>query len=146
LAATLAANYGIYGPAFELMDHVPRDPGSEEYLESEKYEIRDWPRDRPDSLRPIIARVNAIRRANKALQQDWQLRFHATDNPEIICYSKATPDAGNVILVVVNLDPFHKQSGFVDLALADLGVEATQPFEVEDLLTTARYTWRTARN
>jgi starch synthase (maltosyl-transferring) len=146
LAATLAANYGIYGPAFELMDHVPRDPGSEEYLESEKYEIRDWPRDRPDSLRPIIARINAIRRANKALQQDWQLRFHATDNPEIICYSKAASDCANVILVVVNLDPFHRQSGFVDLALAELGLEATQPFEVEDLLTKARYTWRTARN
>ena len=146
LAATLAASYGVYGPAFELMEHVPREPGSEEYLNSEKYEIRDWPRGRADSLRPLVARINAIRRGNKALQQDWELRFHAIDNPEMICYSKMSADGENVILVVVNLDPFHKQSGFVDLALAELGVDPVQPFELEDLLTNARYTWRGARN
>ncbi|HLW13807.1 MAG TPA: alpha-1,4-glucan--maltose-1-phosphate maltosyltransferase [Casimicrobiaceae bacterium] len=146
LAATLAASYGVYGPAFELMEHVPREPGSEEYLHSEKYEIRDWPRGRADSLRPLVARINAIRRGNKALQQDWELRFHAIDNPEMICYSKMSADGENVILVVVNLDPFHKQSGFVDLALAELGVDPVQPFELEDLLTKARYTWRGARN
>jgi starch synthase (maltosyl-transferring) len=146
LAATLAASYGIYGPAFELMEHVPREAGSEEYLHSEKYEIRDWPREHADSLRPLVTRINAIRRGNKALQQDWDLRFHAIDNPEMICYSKIAADGENVILVVVNLDPFHKQSGFVDLALAELGLDAVQPFELEDLLTQARYTWRGARN
>jgi starch synthase (maltosyl-transferring) len=146
LAATLAASYGIYGPAFELLEHVPREPGSEEYLHSEKFEIRDWPRERADSLRPLVARINAIRRTNKALRQDRELRFHAIDNPEMICYSKAAAEGENVVLVVVNLDPFHKQSGFVDLALAALGIDTVQPFEVEDLLTQARYTWRGARN
>ncbi|HVO87339.1 MAG TPA: alpha-1,4-glucan--maltose-1-phosphate maltosyltransferase [Casimicrobiaceae bacterium] len=146
LASTLSASYGVYGPAFELLEHLPREPGSEEYLHSEKYEIRDWQRDAPESLAPIMARVNVIRRANKALQQDWNLRFHATDNPQVICYSKATADGSNVILVVVNLDPYHKQSAFVELALAELGVDAMQPFDIEDLLTAARYTWRSARN
>ncbi len=146
LAGTLSTNYGIYGPAFELMEHAPREAGSEEYLYSEKYEIRDWTRERRDSLRPLLARINAIRRGNKALQQDRELRFHATDNAELICYSKATPDGANVVLVVVNLDPYYKQAGFVDLAVAELGVDPTQPFEVEDLLTSARYTWRTGRN
>jgi starch synthase (maltosyl-transferring) len=146
LAATLASNYGMYGPAFELVEHVPREPGSEEYLNSEKYEIRDWPRDRPDSLRPVITKVNAIRRANAALHADWALRFHTTDNPEIICYSKTTDDLANVILVVVNLDPFHRQSGFVDLALAALGVGPGEAFELHDLLTDAHYFWHGARN
>jgi len=146
LAATLAANYGIYGPAFELTEHVPREPGSEEYLNSEKYEIRDWPRGRADSLRPVVARVNAIRRANAALHADWQLRFHATDNPEIICYSKATEDLANAILVVVNLDPHHRQSGFVEVTLAALGVGAGDAFDLHDLLTDARYVWHGARN
>ena len=70
LAATLSANYGIYGPAFELMESAPREPGSEEYLDSEKYQLRHWTLDRPDSLRALIARVNRIRRENAALQID----------------------------------------------------------------------------
>src|SRR5213075_1672163 len=79
LAATLAANYGIYGPAYELLEHTPREPGSEEYLNSEKYEIRHWYLERSDSLAPLIARVNRIRRANPALQADWSLHFHPVD-------------------------------------------------------------------
>src|SRR6185295_11079711 len=101
LAATLAANYGIYGPAFELMEHAPREPGSEEYLSSEKYEIRNWVLDRHESLRDTIARVNRIRRENPALQADWRLVFHSIDNDQLICYSKSTPDRSNVILTVV---------------------------------------------
>src|SRR5690606_25983338 len=92
LAGTLCANYGIYGPAFELIEHVPREPGSEEYRNSEKYQIRAWDRESPDSLRPLITRVNAIRRGNAALQGNWRLRFHEVDNDELICYSKSTPD------------------------------------------------------
>ena len=146
LAGTLAANYGVYGPAFELMEHKPLKSGSEEYLHSEKYEIRDWPRERPDSLRPLMARLNAIRRANPALQQDWRLRFHDTDNPEVICYSKASEDGENVIMVVVNLDPVNPQAGFVDLELAALGVDPAEPYALHDLLTDARYRWQGARN
>src|SRR5438445_4913472 len=92
LAATLGANYGIYGPAFELLENVPREPGSEEYLNSEKYEIRNWNLKATASLKELIGRVNLIRRDNKALQGDRSLRFHSVDNEEIICYSKHTED------------------------------------------------------
>src|SRR5262249_40384763 len=88
LAATLGANYGIYGPAFELCENVPYQPGSEEYLNSEKYEVKQRDLNSAGSLRDFIARVNQIRRENAALQSDIGLRFHGTDNPMLICYSK----------------------------------------------------------
>jgi len=144
LAATLAANYGIYGPAFELMENRPRDDASEEYLNSEKYELRHWDLQRPDSLAPLITRINHIRRANPALQSDWSLRFHATDNDQLLCYSKTA--GSNGVLMVVNLDTRFTQSGWVDLDLAALGLAADAAYEVHDLLTGARYTWRGARN
>ncbi|HZR70227.1 MAG TPA: alpha-1,4-glucan--maltose-1-phosphate maltosyltransferase [Burkholderiales bacterium] len=145
LAATLSANYGIYGPAFELQEHVPLENGSEEYRDSEKYQIRDWHLERPDSLKGLIATLNRIRRDNPALQQDWRLAFHPVDNDQILCYSKTTADLSNVMLVAVNLDPRNVQSGWVDLALGELGID-TPPFEVHDLLTDARYTWNGPRN
>ena len=125
LAATLGANYGIYGPAFELQENVPVKHGSEEYLNSEKYEIRHWDLERPDSLRPLIARVNAIRNTNAALQSDWSLRFHATDNEQLIAYTKESEDRSNLILTIVNLDPRFTQSGFVTLPLGELGFPRT---------------------
>ena len=146
LAATLGANYGIYGPAFELCDNVAREKGSEEYLNSEKYEIRDWNLQDPASLRELITMVNRIRRENKALQSDRSLRFHKTDNEELICYSKKLDDQSNVILTVVNLDPHHRQSGWVELPLEELGLNPKQPFQAHDLLTDARYLWRGPRN
>jgi starch synthase (maltosyl-transferring) len=84
LAATMGANYGVYGPAFELCEHRAREAGSEEYLDSEKYEIKHWPIERPDSLRDFIGRVNQIRRENPALHGDWTLHFHAVDNDQLI--------------------------------------------------------------
>ena len=146
LAATLAANYGIYGPAFELCENKPRHPGSEEYLDSEKYEIKARDLDRPDNLKDFIARVNAARRDNAALHEDWNLHFHAVDNDELICYSKATEDRSCVILVVVNLDAYHVQSGWVDLSLEALGVDREHPYQVHDLLSGARYLWHGSRN
>jgi starch synthase (maltosyl-transferring) len=146
LAATLAANYGIYGPAFELCEHLPREPGSEEYLHSEKYEIRSWDLERPDSLRYLIARVNAIRRRNIALQDDRTLSFAGTDNDQLIAYLKATSDLSNVLLIVVNLDPHHRQSGWVDANLDSLQLQPDVPYEVHDLLTDARYRWQGTRN
>ena len=146
LAGTLSSNYGIYGPAFELMEHVPRGPGSEEYLNSEKYEIKAWKRDRPNSLRPVIARVNAIRQANPALHRNERLRFHDIDNPQLICFSKSTEDFANVILTIVNLDPRNPQSGWTGLDLVELGLEVANAFEVHDLLTDARYRWQGPRN
>jgi starch synthase (maltosyl-transferring) len=146
LAATLGASYGIYGPAFELCVNTPREKGSEEYLNSEKYEIKHWDLDQPGSLRELIARVNRIRRENPALQGNRGLTFHRTDNERLICYSKQTDDGGNAILVVVNLDPLHSQSGFVQLSLADIGVEEDETYLVEDLLAGPSYRWIGARN
>ena len=139
LAATLAANYGMYGPAFELMEATPREPGSEEYLDSEKYEIKQWHRHRADSLRPLISRLNLIRRENAALQSDWSLRFHPTDNDQLLCYSKQEGD--NLILVCVNLDVRYTQSGHVDFDRAP-----GDAYEVEDLVAASRYTWHGRRN
>jgi starch synthase (maltosyl-transferring) len=146
LAATLASAYGIYGPAFELCENLPREPGSEEYRDSEKYQIRRWETARPDSLRPLVARLNAIRRDNPALQHDWRLTFHDTDNEHLICYAKSTPTLDNVILVVVNLDWRWSHAGWVELDLASLGLDSQAPFQLEDLISGERYTWRGARN
>ncbi len=146
LAATLGASYGIYGPAFELCVNTPIAPGKEEYLDSEKYEIKVWNVNSPDSLAPLIARVNHIRRENPALQTNHGLRFHPTSNEQLIAYSKSTEDLSNVMLMVVNLDPHHTQSGWVELPLQDLGIDPHQPYEVHDLLTDARYFWSGTHN
>ncbi len=137
LAATLSASYGVYGPAFELQERLPRAAGSEEYLGSEKYSVRHWDLDRPDSLAPLMARLNAVRRAHPALQRNDTLRFHATDNDQLIAYSKTSGD--DAVLVVVNLDPRYRQSGWVDLDEFARG--PGESLEVHDLLTDARYRW-----
>jgi starch synthase (maltosyl-transferring) len=169
LAATLGASYGIYGPPFELMEAQPREPGSEEYLDSEKYEVRFW--DLPDpkssggraSLAPIIARINRIRRENPALQHDSGLAFHRVEDEALLCYSKVAPasagDPGNAVLVIVNLDPVHRHGGWLDLDLAALGLDEVaagaggggrrppqRPFQAHDLLTDTRLLWHGPRN
>ena len=146
LAAMLGASYGIYGPAFELCENVPRDPGSEEYLNSEKYEIKHWDLEKPESLRELIARVNRIRRENPALHSDRSLRFYPIDNPELLCFGKLTEDLSNVIVVAVNLDPHHTQSGWLELPSEELGLDPQQTFQMHELLTDARYLWQGKRN
>jgi starch synthase (maltosyl-transferring) len=146
LAATLGANYGIYGPAFDLCVHEAREPGSEEYLDSEKYEVKYWNLDQPGSLKDFIARVNRIRRENPALQQDRHLHFFPIDNEQLICYGKFTEDLSNLILVVVNLNPHHTQGGWLELPLQDLGLDPLQPYQVHDLLGDARFLWHGPRN
>jgi len=146
LAATLGSNYGIYGPAFELLENRPVRHGSEEYLDSEKYQTRTWDLNRSDSLRELIKVVNGARKNNKALQSDWSLRFHRTDNDQIICYSKESEDRTNLIVVVVNLDPNYTQSGFVTLPLDELQIPQDRAYEAEDLLTGSRYLWHGPRN
>ncbi|HEX4151451.1 MAG TPA: alpha-1,4-glucan--maltose-1-phosphate maltosyltransferase [Steroidobacteraceae bacterium] len=146
LAATLSANYGIYGPTFELMESAPREPGSEEYLDSEKYQLRHWRLDRPDSLRSLIARINRIRRENAALQSDRSLRFCTVDNDQLIAYLKSDEASGNIVLTVVNLDPHHVQSGWVELDLGALGLALDQPYQVHDRLSEQRYQWQGGRN
>jgi starch synthase (maltosyl-transferring) len=146
LAATLGASYGIYGPAFELCENTPVQAGSEEYLNSEKYELKHRDLHSAWSLQDIISRINRIRKENAALQSNHNLRFHGTDNPMLICYSKTTDDLTNVIVVIVNLDSFHRQTGWVDLDLAALGLEADHQFQVHDLLGEGRYLWQGSRN
>ena len=147
LAATLSSSYGIYGPAYELAENVPARPPegkneSEEYLDSEKYQIRQRDRNAPGSLVPLITALNGIRQANKALQSNDSLHFHATDNPNLICYSKSTPGFESTILVAVNLDSFNEQTGWADLDLERLGIANNESFQVEDLLSGAVYTWK----
>jgi starch synthase (maltosyl-transferring) len=144
LAATLGASYGIYGPAFELGENLPAKPGSEEYLNSEKYEIRQWDRAASHSLAPLITQVNRIRRDNPALHSDNSLHFHATDNPNILSYSKSTGD--NCILVAINLDPTQEQAGWIDLNLKQLAIPHNVTFEIEDLLTGTHYHWHDRSN
>ncbi len=141
LAATLGASYGIYGPAFELTENLPLVEGREEYLDSEKYQLRHWDLSDPLSLSELIAKVNRIRRENPALQHDRTLRFHDVDNESLIAYSKRSPDGDSFILVVVNLDPQHTQSGWVGLPLEALGIDPNRTYQVHDLITEARYAW-----
>ncbi len=141
LAATLAANYGIYGPAFELLEHLPRNPGSEEYLDSEKYQLRHWDWSPEAGLRPFITRVNKIRREQPALRGNRSLKFLDIDNDQLIAYSKESEDGTNVVVTVVNLDPRNTQSGNLTLKPYDIGVPDDQPFQMHDLLSDQRFTW-----
>ncbi len=154
LAATLTANYGIYGPAYELGENAAAKPSagkteSEEYLDSEKYEIRQRSRNQPHSLVPLITHVNNIRRANLALQSNGSLHFHSVDNSNVMCYSKSAVDSEgrlNTILVAINLDPKQEQGGWIDLDLKVLGIPYNENFDVEDLLTGIHYTWHDRSN
>ncbi len=151
LAATLTANYGIYGPAYELCESLPAKPlpgktESEEYLDSEKYEIRQRDRNATGSLVPLITQLNKIRRENPALQSNTNLYFHTTDNPHLMCYSKSSHADGVSILVAINIDPFKEQGGWIELDLQQIGLSDGLEFDVEDLLTGTHYTWRGRRN
>ena len=146
LAATLGASYGIYGPAYELTVHEAIGRGKEEYLDSEKYEIKHWDTENPLSLRLLIARLNRVRHENPALQSNDSLRFLNTSNDQIIAYYKATPDLEDIILTVVSLDPTYVQSGMVELPLEALQIDPAQPYQVHDLLTDTRYLWSGRQN
>jgi starch synthase (maltosyl-transferring) len=145
LAATLTANYGMYGPAFELMWSEAR-PGAEEYAANEKYEIKTWDVDHPDSLREVIALVNSIRHRHPALQRDRSLKFHHVGNDQLLAYSKRDEATGDTILVVVNLDPGAEQAGTTWLDLAALGLEPSDEFHVHDLFGGGTYLWHGADN
>jgi starch synthase (maltosyl-transferring) len=146
LAATLGASYGIYGPAFELCENAPLAPGKEEYLDSEKYELKHRDLNSKGSLKNLISRLNRIRKENPALRSNHNLRFHETDNPAILCYSKASDDLSSVIIVVVNLDCFHVQTGWIEIDLSSIGLEARHSFQVHDLLSEGRFLWQGPRN
>jgi len=144
LAATLGASYGIYGPPLEALEGRARESGSEEYLDSEKYQLRDWKPD--DGMHELITIVNRIRRDNPALQTDRGLRFHLAENEQLLAYSKSTPDNSNVVLTVVNVDPHHVQRGMVNLPLDELGIDSERPYQAHELISGARYFWSGPRN
>ncbi len=144
LAATLGASYGIYGPPYEALEGRPREHGSEEYLDSEKYQLRDWQPD--DGMRELITIVNRIRHENPALQSDRGLRFHFAENEQLLAYTKTTPDNSNVILTVVNVDPHHTQRGMITLPLEELGIEGDRSYQAHELISGARYLWNGPRN
>jgi starch synthase (maltosyl-transferring) len=143
LAATLSSAYGVYGPPFEHVYNKQRD-AKEEYADNEKYEVRSWDWRDPNSLQPLMQKVNAIRRENAALQQMRNTRFHETTSEHLIAYEKWTED--NRIVCVVNLDPQHAHDGTLTLPLEDLGLPEDAPYEVEDVLGGVTYTWRGAQN
>jgi starch synthase (maltosyl-transferring) len=144
LAATLSPLYGIYS-GYELCENEAL-PGREEYLDSEKYQYkeRDW--NAPGNIKDWIARLNKIRKENRALQLYTNLRFHDAENDAILFYSKMTPARDNIILVVVNLDPQRKQNSFVYVPIENFGQMESDVYQVQDLLSGATYTWRGRRN
>ncbi|HEU5116240.1 MAG TPA: hypothetical protein VFT74_06130, partial [Isosphaeraceae bacterium] len=148
LAATLGATYGIYGPPFEQCVGTPVKHGAEEYLDSEKYQVRHWDLNAPGNLRDFMTRINTARRENRALQFNRGLKFYHVDNDKLICYGKTSPDGSNLIVTIVNLDPYHRQSGWVHLPIDDLGLgsEGDHTYQVHDLLSDARYLWNGAWN
>ena len=145
LSATLSSGYGVYGPAFELGIHEAV-PGKEEYLDSEKYEIKKWERDREGNLKDFIARVNRIRRENPALQQTFRINHYDADNDNIMFYGKTNEDFSNIILVAVNLDPFHTHSAWVKVPVHELGIEPDKPYLVHDLLSDDKFIWQGEKN
>jgi starch synthase (maltosyl-transferring) len=145
LAATLAPTYGIYS-GYELCENTPLRPGSEEYLHSEKYEIRrrDW--EAPENINADIEQINRIRRENRALQLYTNISFHHSENEQILFFKKSLADGSNDLLIAVNLDPGHAQESVVHVPLDELRLAPDHDFGVEDLLTGAHYTWHGARN
>lgn len=139
LAATLSSNYGIYGPSFELMEHVPF-PGKEEFLNSEKYEIRHWDWNKTNKLTYLITLVNRIRQENVALQTTANITICTVNDDAIMAYLKVT--ANNRLLIIVNTDAYSRRAGMVQVPIWQLGIGAGQDYTVRDLLTGASYTWR----
>ncbi|MFH1778154.1 MAG: alpha-1,4-glucan--maltose-1-phosphate maltosyltransferase [Candidatus Omnitrophota bacterium] len=145
LAATLSSSYGIYGPAYELCVKEALE-GKEEYRDSEKYEVKNWDVEMEGNLQDLIARLNRIRKENRALQTTRNLKFYEVDNEYLLFYGKATEDLNNIILIVVNLDPYHTQSGWVKVPRNELQIDPQQTYLVHDLLSDDKYIWHGERN
>lgn len=145
LAATLSSSYGIYS-GYEFCENTPKEPNSEEYLDSEKYQIkpRNW--NAKGNIKDYLTRLNTIRRQNRALQDYTNLTFFETHNDQIIAYGKQSADKSNIIVVVVNLDPFHPQEDSVQLPLSEFGVEPWQSYQMKDLITGEKYYWKGFEN
>jgi starch synthase (maltosyl-transferring) len=146
LAATLGGNFGIYGPPFEHGWSVPLHPGSEEYINSEKFQIHQHDLNRPDSLQDFIARLNAIRRESPALAHGSPPEFLTIHNDQLISFSRVSSDLRDVFVVVVNLHPHEIHSGWLELPLERLHIAPNHPYQMHDLITNARYEWSGEHN
>jgi len=144
LAATLSPSWGIYGPVFELQERAAR-PGAEEYAQNEKYQVRSWRLDRPDSLAPVLERLNRIRRDHPALQRVEGTVFHETDNEALLCYSRSDELSADVILVVVNLDGSNTHGGWLSLDSAVMPMGEGVRYQMHDLVSDARHVWTEPR-
>lgn len=140
LAATLSSNYGIYGPVYEYGLNTPF-PGKEEYLDSEKYEIKHWDWNKETRTKEIIIRINRIRRENPALQSTWNIHFADVENDNLLVYGKVDKESRNTMIMAVNMDPYNTQGSWVRLPLQELGIDSYRSYIVHDLLSGSRYTW-----
>jgi starch synthase (maltosyl-transferring) len=140
MAGTLSSNYGVYGPVYEFQEHGAV-PGKEEYTDSEKYELRNWDWEKRNKLTYIMTKVNAARKAHPAMQQMHNLQFCSIENEHIIAWCKHDPATGDTLLMVVNLDPYYAQSGFVQVPIALIDVQPGQRYQAHDLLTGNTYNW-----
>ena len=140
MAATLTSSYGMYGPAYEFYDNVPVT-GREEYLDSEKYEIKkhDWKR--TNRMTDIVTIINKARKSHPALQSTWNIHFCNIGQPNLLAWLKVTDDLSDIVLVVVNLDPHHKHSGFVQIPKSELRLGEHINLKLHDLMTDEHYTW-----
>jgi len=137
LAATLSPAYGIYN-SYELCENSAI-PGTEEYQDSEKYEIRHWDWDRPGNIRDYITRINQIRRDNPALQSFTNLKFYESNNDQILFYGKMTPDRSNILLFAVNMDPYHIQEAHLTMPLEEFGIQETASYQLHELIQDYRH-------
>ncbi len=145
MAATLSSNYGMYGPVFEYMIHAAV-PGKEEYLDSEKYQIQHWDWNQTNKMTHLITMINHIRRDNEALQFTRNITLCDTDNESLFAYYKETEDKSNQLLMIVNLDPYNRQSGWIKTPLNLIGVNEGEPIIMHDLITQSSYTWNSEWN
>jgi starch synthase (maltosyl-transferring) len=145
LAATLSSNYGIYGPVYEFAI-TEALPGKEEYLDNEKYEIKNWDWNLETRITEIITLVNNIRKENIALQTTWNIQFAETSNEKIICYIKADFKTNNYLIIAINLDPHHTQNAIVKIPLKQLGLPPDATYQVKDLLSQDEYEWYGEQN
>src|SRR6185437_7658910 len=141
LAATLSASYGLYGPPYELCE-ARAFPGTEDYVYSEKYQVRYWNRAQPGNISGLITAVNRIRREHPALQHTSNIAFHPSSNDHILFFSKEW--SGDLLFIIINLDPHRAQEGWMDVPAPQFGLPAS--FLVRDLLADKTFEWKNSRN
>ncbi len=140
LSATLSSNTGIYGPVFEQMVSAAL-PGREEYLDSEKFQLRHWDWDQKNKLTILISKINHLRKEHESLQQTNNIQFLSVENEQLLAYYKYSDDRKDETLMIINLDPYYAQKGWIQLPLAELGVFEGQRINVTDLITGSSYQW-----